>query len=381
MIRVEVEPKLLRWARERADMDADTLIRRFPKYHEWESGKVQPTFKQLKKFAKTVHSPIGFFFLSKPPVEPIPIPDFRASGGSLPKRLSLNLIHTIYMCQQRQAWYRDFARAEGMSKLPFVGSAKVTTDIETVAADIRSTLNFDLEERRELPTWSDALRRFISKTEEIGVLVMVSGVVGNNTHRRLNSDEFRGFALADDLAPLVFINGQDYKSAQMFTIAHELAHIWLGQSAISDSNPNLIPSQEVESWCNKVAAELLVPVEVLREEYGKDGNLSQEIDRLARRFKVSTLVILRRMHDIGKLSKKQFRKAYEDELQKLQTVKKRGGGDFYPTEITRVGERFARALIASTLEGSTSFTESFRLLGFWKTRTFNELARRLGVIS
>ena len=379
MIRVEVKPELLRWARERADTDADMLVRRFPKYREWENGEVLPTFKQLKRFAKTVHAPIGFFFLSEPPVESTPIPDFRTSGSSLPKRPSLNLLHTVYMCQQRQAWYRDFARAEGMNKLPFVGSVELTTDIESVAADIRNTLNFDLEERQMLQTWSDALRRFVKITDELGVLVMVSGVVGNSTHRRLNPDEFRGFALADDIAPLIFINGQDYKSAQMFTLAHELAHIWLGQSAISDSNPRLIPSHKTESWCNKVAAELLVPLETLRKEYRKNGDLSRELDRLARRFKVSTLIILRRVHDIDKLPKKQFSEAYDAELRKSRAVKKSREGSFYPAEVTRVGERFARALIASTLEGSTSFTESFRMLGFWKTQTFNELARRLGV--
>ena len=122
-----------------------------------------------------------------------------------------------------------------------------------------------------------------------------------------------------------------------------------------------------------------MPLEALRKEYRKNGDLSRELDRLAHRFKVSTLIILRRVHDIDKLPKKQFSEAYDAELRKSRAVKKSRESSFYPTEVTRVGERFARALIASTLEGSTSFTESFRMLGFWKTQTFNELARRLGV--
>ena len=380
MIRVNVKPELLRWARVRAGMDADMLVPRFPKYLEWESEKVHPTLKQLEKFAKTVHVPIGSLFLSEPPDEPVPIPDFRTLGSSLIKHPSPDLLETIYACQQRQAWYQDFARMDGREKLPFVGSATLKSDVEMVAADIRNHLNFDLEKRSVLSTWSDALRQFIDMADKLGVLVMVSGIVGNNTHRRLNLDEFRGFALVDDFAPLIFINGRDTKSAQMFTLSHELVHLWLGQSAISDSDASSIPSHEVEAWCNKVAAEFLVPLAVLREEYRRSEDLSRALVRLARRFKVSTLVILRRIYDAGNLSRKEFQKAYDAELKKLRALNKSKGGDFYPTEIARVGKSFAHALVTSTLEGGTSFTESFRLLGFRKMKTFNELASRLGVL-
>ncbi len=380
MIRVNVKPELLRWARVRAGMDADMLVPRFPKYLEWENEKVQPTLKQLEKFAKTVHVPIGSLFLSEPPDEPVPIPDFRTLRSSLIKHPSLDLLETIYACQQRQAWYQNFVRMDGREKLSFVGSATLKSDIEVVATNIRSTLNFDLEKRSTLSTWSDALRQFVDMADKLGVLVMVSGIVGNNTHRRLNLDEFRGFALVDNLAPLIFINGRDTKSAQMFTLSHELAHLWLGQSAISDSDASSIPSHEVEAWCNKVAAELLVPLAVLREEYRRGEDLSRALVRLARQFKVSTLVILRRIYDSGNLSRKEFREVYDAELKKLRALNKSKGGDFYPTEIARVGNSFAHALVTSTLEGGTSFTESFRLLGFRKMKTFNELASRLGVL-
>ncbi len=381
MIRVNVKPELLRWARVRAGMDADMLVPRFPKYLEWENEKVQPTLKQLEKFAKTVHVPIGSLFLSEPPDEPVPIPDFRTLGSSLIKHPSPDLLETIYACQQHQAWYQDFVRMDGREKLPFVGSATLKSDVKLVATNIRSTLNFDLEKRSALSTWSDALRQFIDMADKLGVLVMVSGIVGNNTHRRLNLDEFRGFALVDDFAPLIFINGRDTKSAQMFTLSHELAHLWLGQSAISDSDAASIPSHEVEAWCNKVAAEFLVPLAVLREEYRRGEDLSRALVRLARQFKVSTLVILRRIYDSDNLSRKEFQKAYDAELKKLRALNKSKGGDFYPTEIARVGKSFAHALVTSTLEGGTSFTESFRLLGFRKMKTFNGLANRLGVLS
>ena len=379
-VRVEVAPELLRWARERAAKNLDELVGRFPKYPEWESGGVCPTLKQLETFANFVHAPVGYFFLSEPPDEPFPIPDFRTAGDQPHRRPSPDLLDTIYLCQQRQDWYREFARMEGDEPLSFVGSANLSEDVKMVAARIRSALHLDLEERRALPTWTEALRRFVEMAETLGVLVMVSGVVRNNTHRRLDPDEFRGFALVDDLAPLIFVNGSDSKAAQMFTLAHELAHLWRGESALSNSSPYSVPEHAVEAWCNRVAAELLVPLDALREEYRQDEELAYALSHLARRFKVSTLVILRRIHDSGELTRHEFHSAYDAELKKLATIPRGSGGDFYRTHSARVGDQFTRAVIADTLEGGTSFTEAFRLLGFKKMRTFNELARRHGIL-
>jgi len=167
----------------------------------------------------------------------------------------------------------------------------------------------------------------------------------------------------------------------MFTLAHELVHVWLGQSALSDAQAGLVPEQEVERWCNQVAAEILVPLEALRAEYDRHAGLRAEMDRLARRFKVSTLVILRRIHDAGGLSREAFWRAYEEELARLREIPKGSGGDFYLTLGARASKRFARALVASTLEGRSSFTEAFRLLGFKKLSTFNELGHSLGLNS
>ena len=378
MIRVEVKPELLRWARERASMDADALAHRFQKYHEWESGDAHPTLKQLEKLAKTVHAPVGYFFLSEPPDEPFPIPDFRTMGGVPVGRPSPDLLDTLYLCLRRQDWYRDFARMEGENPLPFVGSANPANDVERVAADMRATLHLDLDERRTLPTWTAALRRFVEMADALGVLVMVSGMVGNNTHRLLDPEEFRGFALADDFAPLIFINGADTKAAQMFTLAHELAHLWLGQTALSNSRPDAQPDHDVEAWCNRVAAELLVPLAVLREDYRRGEDLPEALARLARRFKVSTLVILRRIHDAGGLTRAQFRAAYDAELERLRAIPRGGGGgDFYRTQTARVGKRFTYAIVSSTLEGRTLYRDAFRLLCVSKPATFQRLADSL----
>ncbi len=378
-MRVEVKRELLRWARERAGFDLGALAKRFPQLRDWESGDARPTLKQLEKFAKATYAPIGFLFLPEPPTEHVPIPDLRTVGNRHVERPSPDLLDTVYICQQRQEWYRDFARSEREDPLSFVGSAALTTNVDAAAARIRTTLGFDIDARRRMPTWAEALRHFIGQADAAGVLVMVSGVVGSNNRRKLDPDEFRGFALSDDLAPLVFINGADSKAAQMFTLAHELAHIWLGQSALSDVGPASSPSNDVERWCNRVAAEMLLPLAALREEYNRRAALSDEANRLARLFKVSTLVVLRRIHDAGGLTREEFWQAYEEELVRLGAIKTGTGGDFYLTLAVRVSKRFARALVVSTLEGQTLYTDAFRLLGFSKFATFRELSQSLRV--
>ena len=379
MNRVEVKPELLRWARERSGLSVDALGRRFPKLDAWELGERLPTLKQLERFARATFTPIGFLFLPEPPAEEVPIPDFRTVASAGFGRPSPDLLDTIYLCQQRQDWFRDFARSVGERPLGFTGSAGLGDDVVATAGAIRGALAFDVEERRRLSTWTEALRRFIAQADDLGILVMVSGVVGSNTHRHLDPDEFRGFALSDPLAPLVFINGADTKAAQMFTLAHELAHLWLGQSALSDAQAVAVPDQATERWCNRVAAELLAPLELVRSEYDVKAPLRSELARLARRFKVSTLVVLRRIHDAGGLSRPELWSAYEEELARLRGMPRGSGGNFYLTLPARVSKRFARAMVTSTLEGRTSFTESFRLLGVKKMATFHQLGQSLGV--
>ncbi|MCY3758961.1 MAG: XRE family transcriptional regulator [Acidobacteria bacterium] len=376
---VNVNPEVLRWARKRAAMETATLASRFPRYREWENGTAQPTLKQLERLARTLHASVGYFFLPEPPEEELPIPDFRTVGNKRSGRPSVSLLDTVYLCQQRQDWYRTFARMEGEDPVPFVGSATPDSSVRSTAEEMRTVLRFDLEERRSAATWTDALRRFIEQADAVGVLVMVNGVVGNNTYRKLDPDEFRGFALADDLAPLVFINGADTKAAQMFTLAHEMAHLWLGESALSDLEATSEPSHAVEAWCNRVAAELLVPMELLRLEYRPSPNLTDELNRLARRIKVSTLVILRRVFDAGELGRDAFISAYRRELDRLRRIPRTGGGTFHPTLKTRVGHRFGVAVTISTLGGRTSFSESFRLLGIRKASTLRGFAASLQV--
>ena len=375
---MDIKAGLLKWARERAGLTTEVLRARFPKLEQWEAGTVKPTLKQIEDYAKATNAPVGFLFLPEPPDEPMPIPDFRTMAGKGVHRISPNLRDMIYACQQRQDWFRDHARTVRSDMLGFVGSVKLASPVVETAAAIRRELSFDLDQRRDCPTWTDALRMFISQADQVGVLVMCSGVVMNNTHRPLDPEEFRGFSLSNELAPLVFVNGADTKSAQMFTLAHELAHIWLGETALSDTTVTSQHQNAIETWCNRVAAEVLAPLEVVRSELRRSESLDATVARLARRFKVSTLVVLQRLREARHITWDELGRAYEKELRRLKSMKRsESGGDFYLTAAVRYSRRFTRALVESTLEGRTLYRDAFRLLGISKTETLRELGQTL----
>lgn len=381
MTTVAASIPVLRWAAERARLHDDDLVARFSKWRLWLSGDAQPTLKQLEDFARLTHTAFGYFFLPEPPRLVLPVPDFRTVRDAALAEPSSDLLDTLYLCQQRQAWYQDHARMHGLPSLPFVGSASLKDAPEVVARSVRVTLGLSAEARRHMASWTEALRHLIAKAEDAGVLVMVSSVVGSNSHRRLDVAEFRGFALADNVAPLVFLNGGDSKAAQMFTLAHELAHVWLGATGVSDTQAGELPEQHTERWCNRVAAELLMPLEDIRAAYQRATPIPEEIQRLARDFKVSTLVALRRLFDAGFITESVLWEHYRQEQDRLRTLKERAGpgGDYYRSLGARTSKRFARAIVASTLEGLTSFPDAFRMLGMRKTTTFFEAARELGV--
>jgi Zn-dependent peptidase ImmA (M78 family) len=383
-VRIEVRPSVLEWARARSGIAPEDWDRRFPRFEAWLAGDAEPTLKQLEVFARKTHTPVGFLFLDEPPVEPVPIPDFRTVGDrpvGAGEVVSADLLDVVYTAQARQEWYRDHQLLNGEPPLAFVGTATTATPPEQAAAAMSEILVWDAEARERCRTWDEALTRLRENAEGAGALVMISGIVGSDTHRKLDPGEFRGFALADPYAALVFINGADSKAAQVFTLAHELAHLWLGETALSDLDPGSLRTNAVERWCNQVAAEFLVPMEEFRAAFDPTADLRDQFQPLAEQFRVSTQVILGRVREAGHLSWDEYLDELGVERERIAAiVAERGsGGNYYNTKPVQVGKRFARALVASAMEGQTSYTEAFRLLGLRKASTFEGLADRLGV--
>ncbi|WP_434181413.1 ImmA/IrrE family metallo-endopeptidase (plasmid) [Clavibacter michiganensis] len=382
-VRIPVSAEVLRWAVERAGWGEDTVHGRFPRFDQWLVADPAPTLKQLQSFARAAHVPFGYLMLETPPNEPVPIPDFRTRGNAQRDTLSPDLRDTIYVCQRRQVWYRDFAMAHGFETVPLVGFASVGDPVEPVAERIRTAIGFGMERRSAFQSWEAAFRQLIDLIEDAGVLVSVNGVVGSDTHRALDPDEFGGFALVDDYAPLIFINAADTKAAQIFTILHELAHIAAGESALSDAGVDRPDHDEHERWCNQVAAEVLVPRATLPAVFGGVADVG-ELQRLAALYRVSTLVVLRRLYDTRLVDWDEYRDRYRDELERVWELARRArdgtsGGNFYKTQPLRLGRRFARAVVTDARGGGTTYGEAYRLLGTAKPETFGKLADELGV--
>ena len=378
-LRVEIAPALLGWALRRSGADQDQLETKFPKLREWEAGESSPTFKQLEKFAAATHTPLGSFFLSEPPAESLPLPDFRTLGEQQIDEPSADLIDAIGIVERRQEWFAQFARYIDREPLDFIGTLTLHTDEADAAKAIAERLRFRPQDRRDLSSWEEALRSLIEHAEDAGILVMVSGIVGSNTHRVLDTREFRGFAIADALAPVIFVNGADAKSAQNFTVAHELAHLWLGMSGVSNVGPRTRDLAPIERWCNRVAAELLVPTDLITDEYDAKAAPEDEAVRLARIFKVSPEVILRRALEAKLIGWDAYELALAEEESRQRAASGASGGNFYYTLPVRTSKTFARAVIADALEGRTLYRDAYRLLGLTKAETFDRLTRELGV--
>lgn len=379
MTRIRVNRDILLWALERAEISEQTIESKFPKFAAWLEGAVQPTLKQLENFAKATHVPFGYFFLPAPPEERLPIPHYRTIAQRAPRKPSPELLETVQTMQVRQEYMRELLQDEGSEHLPFVGAATVNHDPKTVAQQIRATLALGREWAAEKPTWQEALRTLESAVEQAGILVVANGVVGNNTHRPLRVEEFRGFALVDNLAPLVFINAKDAKAAQMFTLAHEVAHVWFGHSAAFDLRRLEPAENEIEQACNRVAAELLVPEDELRALWPQVRGAAEPFQAIARHFKVSTLVAARRAKDLGLITPDeyfQYYDAYINDERRKREEEEEGGGNFYATQARRIGRRFAVAVVRATTEGKLLYNEAFKLTGL-RGRTFDEFAIRL----
>lgn len=359
-----ITPDILRWMRERAGLSVDDAAGAVgikpAQLQNWETGEAKPTFRQAQKLAQAFHAPFGYLFLAEPPVETLPLPDLRTVGSEPVPRPSIDLKDTIRQALQRQAWYLDYLQQQGSNNLPFVGRfATATATVRQVVDDMRTVLNTTTLPVH--PNKESYLRYLVEAAEAAGVLVMRSGIVGNNTHRPLDVGEFRGFAVSHSQAPVVFINIADAPSARVFTLLHELAHLWVGSSGVSNAKPGNTLQEEV--FCNAVAGEFLVPQEAFIPLWQNHTDpLPLRVAELAHRFHVSTLVIMRRALDLGFVDRDAYWRQYQAEVAAFKS-KEGGQGNFYRNASAKNSKLFARAVLSETLSGRLLLRDAGQLLG------------------
>lgn len=381
-VRVSVSPEVLLWALDRAP-DPTAVATAFPGIDRWVSGQAEPTVKQLHDFATRTGTAYGYFFLPTPPALELPIEDFREGFEAERYRSpSVNLLAVLHQSLRRQDWYRDYAIENGFAAVAIVGRGVAMSPVQA-AADMRRELNYEV--RNRIGSWTDQRKRLLNAFEALGGLTVVTSMVENNTHRPLDVDEFRGFSLIDDIAPLVFVNARQTINGQLFTLAHELAHIWKGIGGISDEDLRYEPQSEVERWCNHVASEFLIPAADLSERHEEVASLrlTDQIERLASDYRCGTLVVLQALRRDRLYEFEDFQADYEAEVRRLRTFERTEsgpGGQFIYNQPFRIGTRLSRALISDAMAGRTRFTDAARLMSFKSMKNFDSYASYLGMV-
>lgn len=357
---IDITADILSWAIARAGYDVSEFFESQPKVKEWYKGEKKPTVKQLQNFSQKVHIPFGYLLLTEPPKQKVPIPFFRTNKKDQ-NGISLNVYDTILSLQQRQEWLVEYLLDEKSDKLSFVGKFDENAHYKDVVDDIRQVLELDELWASQHQTWEKAFENLTDKIESVGVIITSNGVVGNNNTRPIDVNECRGFVLVNEYAPFMFVNAADAKAAQMFTIVHELAHIWFGESAGFDFRRMQPADDPIELICDQVAAEFLVPQEAFRAEWKR----SNDFKRLGKIFKVSPIVIGRRALDLKLITKKEFFAFYNTYISDFRTKKEKqsGGGDFYATSKKRISLTFAGYVNHAVNTNQLLYRDAYRLLG------------------
>ncbi len=376
-----ITPDLLTWAIERSGLDRSAFAKQIHVQENvlasWENGLAYPPFNKAREMAQVLRVAFGYFYLPERPKDEVPLPDLRRLPQSPPLTPSVDFLDVLYQAMAQHDWYRAYQTDEGASPVKFVAKFTEHDSATDIAADIRATLRMDNALRRKSYDYENYLTKLTQNAEKAGVIVMRRAVVGSS-HRALDRKEFQGFAISDPMAPLVFINGQDYQAPKIFTLLHELAHIWIGRSGISLIDETLqSPALQVELLCNAVAAEALVPKVEFESAWNARRTGYEQIDRLARHFLVGALVIIRRARELNKITPNTFFEFWDEATQRIEayvmaqaaekqkekeTAKDKQRGDFYTTLEARNSPTFVTALLNDVKQGGTLLNDAARLL-------------------
>lgn len=349
--------------------------------YAWRNEEKQPTFNQVDMISRHIGIPIGYFFLYNPPTEDMSLLEYRTVDSIDLEKPSRELMDTIHEMQIIQDWMKEELSHQGIEENTIIGSMRDEKNIDTIINYVRSLLGLNLDWYRDSRNVEDSFRILREKISNKGIVVMMNGVVGNNTHRALSVDEFRAFAIVDNVVPLIFINNKDSNNGKLFSLIHEFIHLILGESSFFngiDSYKNSV--KPIETICNKVTAELLVPNSLFCAMWREnlDNNLEDKISTLAKWFRCGHVVIARRALDNKFINQDQYKRYVSYAIQQFEITRKKGkGGDYYKTVVSRIDKGFFNYLVNSVATGRTLYTDAYRLTNTNRS-TFNQLMIKMG---
>ena len=367
-----ITPKVLKWARESARISLEVAAAKVPvepeRLKEWEDGEAHPTIRQAETLAKAYRRPFAIFFLPEVPRDFKPLQDFRKPNS---KPLSTASIFIIREIQQKQAWISDVYQENEEEPLSFVGKYNINSNPVQVANDILDTLQIS-----PLHYTSDnPIKEWISKAEAKGIFVSRTSFI--HSRLLLDNDELQGFSVVDKYAPFIFVNSDDWNAPQLFTLVHELAHIWIAESGVSneiEAGMSIKEVHPVELFCNEVAANLLMPLSVMNAIDNKIFDSFGNIFKTSKSLGVSTFALLVRAYNLKQISSEKYRQLkitadYEfkaflkrEEEKKTKQKKQKGGPDYFRLLVNKNSFLFTQVVLDAFRGGSIEPTLASRLL-------------------
>lgn len=374
-VKALVKPALLVWARENAGLTIEQAAKGVTKDQAnlaaWERGDDQPSIPQLRKLATKYKRPLAVFYLAEPPRDFLPLRDFRRLPGEIAGLVSPNLRAEIRFAQERRELGLELYDELAQPPPTFTLRATTRRDPEDLGAEIRSFLEVTYGQQS---AWRDprlAYNAWRALIEAKGVLVFQAS--------RIALKEMRGFVIADDRLPVIAINAKDHYNARTFSLMHELAHLVLRVSGISDFsefNDDELRSpeeREIEVYCNQVAAGLLMPSKLFLAEPVVAGKTSsttwtnEELDTLARIYAVSSEAALRRLLTLGRTTQQFYhtKRAEFLERYRLLAAQKKPGHAPAPhiAALGRLGQSYSRLVLQNYYEKRITLSSASSYLG------------------
>lgn len=353
-----ITAKVFKWARESAKMTEEVAASKIAvsveKLKEWENGEDYPTIRQAQTLAKAYRRPFALFFLPDVPNDFQPLQDFRKKGS---RDLSTSSVFIIREIQQKQAWMSELNEENNEKRVEFIGKFTIKDNPAIVAKDILHTLNIDPVNYKS----SNPIRKWIDRAESKGIFISRTSFI--HSRLKLDSNEIQGFAIADHYAPFVFINSDDWNAPQLFTLVHELAHLWIAESGISnDIEPSIKKTSDyhpIELFCNEVAANALMPKEYMDILENKAFENAKEVFKNAKTIGVSSFALLVRAFNLNRISLSAYRnlkhladieyneflKREEEKKIKQKEKEKPGGPNYFLLQLNRNSRLFTQTVL------------------------------------